>query len=143
MLKMCTGCHEKFLSCLCIDCSEMKIERYLLVEYPDEIEETIKTKIIPSAYHAWDSENFNYILTEGKKIEWQNNLISTLRFKRDSMLETGTDFEDKIIKGRTQDLADARACLDECENNGSTFLAFSSGEVENPITDPERMNYYL
>jgi DTW domain-containing protein YfiP len=46
MLKMCTGCHEKFLSCLCIDCSEMKIERYLLVEYPDEIEETIKTKII-------------------------------------------------------------------------------------------------
>ena len=27
MLKMCAGCHEKFLSCLCIDCSEMKICR--------------------------------------------------------------------------------------------------------------------
>jgi hypothetical protein len=56
------------------------------------------------------------------------------------MLETGTDFEDKIIKGRTQDLADARACLDEYENYGSTFLAFSSGKVEDPITNPERIN---
>lgn len=95
----------------------------------------------PSSYHTWDANHQTYILTEEKEIEWKEFLINSLADKRDTMLKIGTKFEEtKIIKGRTQDLADARACKDELEEDGSTFWAFSSGEIENPITDPARIN---
>ncbi|ADO83697.1 hypothetical protein [Ilyobacter polytropus] len=95
----------------------------------------------PSNYHTWDVDSQTYILTEEKETEWKEFLINSLADKRDTMLKTGTTFEEtKIIKGRTQDLADARACKDELEEDGSTFWAFSSGEIENPITDPARIN---
>ena len=95
----------------------------------------------PSNYHTWDADSQTYILTEEKETEWKEFLINSLADKRDTMLKTGTTFEEtKIIKGRTQDLADASACKDELEEDGSTFWAFSSGEIEIPITDPARIN---
>ena len=93
----------------------------------------------PSNYHTWDNGNKVYILTPEKEIEWKEVLKSQLKDKREEMLEQGTIFEEKIIKGRTQDVSDARGQLDKVVKGKSAFWAYSSGQLESPITDIVRM----
>ena len=64
---------------------------------------------------------------------------SQLKQKRETELEKGTYFEGKLIKGRTQDIADALGQLKNIEDGNSAFWAFSSGEIEIPITEISRM----
>ena len=119
-------------------------DRYLLgdrkLKEGEKIEnETIITIESPSNYHIWDDATRDYILTEEKEAEWKGALKDALAYKRNIMLETGTAFEDKLIKGRIQDTADALGQLKKVEKGKTVFWAYSSGEIESPITEVTRM----
>ena len=84
----------------------------------------------PSKYHTW--VNNEWILNETGLNSYKEELYIKLKSKREEVLENGILFEgDKLIKGRTQDLADAMAVFMMLQNGAEkTYWFYSNGVVE-------------
>lgn len=71
---------------------------------------------------------------------YKNELCDKLKVKREQVLEDGMLFEgDKLIKGRTQDLADATACFNMCASDFIPLTWFYSNGISEEITTLARM----
>lgn len=92
----------------------------------------------PSKYHVWNNDIWE--LNNDNLNMYKNELYDKLKVKREQVLEDGMLFEgDKLIKGRTQDLADATACFNMCASGLFPLTWFYSNGLSEEITTLDRM----
>jgi hypothetical protein len=124
-------------------------ELYLKGEYTlgegEYIEsESIAKAVKPSSYYEWDYENLEYTISDEKLAEWQESIVDTLGAYRDTMLATGTTFEDVYtIKGRVQDSSDAMTCFITVSNGLPVTWHYSDDTGSELVSEVARMTTIL